>query len=311
MTTWIGTPFSTQTNTAPTTQQVSDFMKAFYDACIGVGLIQTADTGQLDPLNPPAWPGSQGFQSQYLIFRMDDSQQATDPIFLKVQFGRSGTPNGGVSIQVTIGQGSNGAGTLTGTTGVISADGGGNSTSGTPTVQTYMCAGEGYWFWAEAVGWTNGMVARTFGGLNRTRNPSTYAFDGQGVIGFANTTIQSPWTYRFLTMAPIKWGGGLPAASVGHNYCVVPGQPASTALLNGDKQLYPHFYTWPDVRQNWATFTARQSEVGGTNPTTFSARPLLSGPSRTFINWGANGLGNPSGSVNMTDTTWAFHHIWE
>jgi len=311
MTTWVGAPFQTHTGNAPTTQQLSDWINAFHQACLGVGLIQTADTGQLDPLNPPAWPGGQGYQTQFLMYRMNDSQQATDPVFIKVQFGRAGTPAGGCMIQCSYGQGTNGAGTLTGATAVMGSDGGGPNGGGTiATVQTYMCAGEGYWFWGDSIGYPYGAAGRTFGGFNRSRNPSTYAFDSTGIICWGNTTVQADYRYRGMYINALKWSG-LSAAASNSNYAIMPGYPASSALLNGDKQLYPHFYTWPDVRQNWATFTTRQTEVAGTNPVTFSARPLLSGPSRTFINYGSNAYGNVTSGTYLNDYTMGWNHIWE
>lgn len=78
------------------------------------GLVQTADTGQIDwttVLAPTATNTVMGYE----IWRFDDALQATVPVFLKLEYG-SGSSTNNPSIHVTIGSGSDGAGTLSGIT---------------------------------------------------------------------------------------------------------------------------------------------------------------------------------------------------
>ena len=80
---------------------------------LAVGLTQTADTGQINTasVTRPAINTMAG----YAIFRFNDTLHATNPIFLKLQFGTGGsttTP----AMQLQVGRGSNGSGTLTGLT---------------------------------------------------------------------------------------------------------------------------------------------------------------------------------------------------
>jgi len=82
-----------------------------HDALSAVGMVQTSDTGQIN-LTTVTTPGTNNTTAGYEIWRFNDSEQATDPIFFKVEYGRGG----GASfhrIIVTPGRGSNGSGTIT------------------------------------------------------------------------------------------------------------------------------------------------------------------------------------------------------
>ena len=81
-----------------------------------VGLVQTADTGQINPATV-ATPGAGSTMQGYEIWRLNDALQSTAPVFIKVEYGSGGlatTPG----FNFTVGTGSNGAGTLTGQLGV-------------------------------------------------------------------------------------------------------------------------------------------------------------------------------------------------
>lgn len=92
------------------------------DKMVACGLIQTSDTGQLN-ISGVSAVGDDGTFAGFRIYSFDDSLQATAPIFIRVDFGwgmegmytyprslRSKTPR----IKMTVGTGTNGAGTLTG-----------------------------------------------------------------------------------------------------------------------------------------------------------------------------------------------------
>lgn len=83
---------------------------AIHTAITTAGLVQTADTGQINfaTVNRPAADGIAG----YAVYRFNDSEQATNPIFLKVYYGAGDLQTQG-RLQFEIGKGSNGAGTLT------------------------------------------------------------------------------------------------------------------------------------------------------------------------------------------------------
>lgn len=79
-----------------------------------VGMVRTADTGQIDTATV-AKPAAINTAQGYDIFRLDDTGQATMPIYVKVEYGSGGAVDR-PSIWVTFGTGSNGSGTITGTT---------------------------------------------------------------------------------------------------------------------------------------------------------------------------------------------------
>ena len=82
-------------------------------ALAAFGWVNTADTGQINWTTVLAPTGTSQVMG-YEVWRMDDVLQATSPVFLKLEYG-SGTGITSPGIWVTLGQGSDGAGSLTGT----------------------------------------------------------------------------------------------------------------------------------------------------------------------------------------------------
>lgn len=89
--------------------------KGLSDAIQAVGLVKTADTGQIDWLTVLA-PTTPDQICGYEIFRFNDALQATSPIFIKISYGSGAY---GVSattcpyIKTAVGKGSDGSGNLT------------------------------------------------------------------------------------------------------------------------------------------------------------------------------------------------------
>lgn len=75
------------------------------------GWIVTTDTGQTLP-SALVGSGTPNTKVGYRIYRMNDALQATSPVFIRIDFGCGSSSNPG--FWVTIGTGSNGAGTITG-----------------------------------------------------------------------------------------------------------------------------------------------------------------------------------------------------
>lgn len=88
--------------------------QGIHDCLAGAGLVQTADTGQINLATTPR-PPSGGSDVGYEIWRFNDALQATAPIFLRVGYTAVGsTPPANPALDVTVGKGSNGAGAITG-----------------------------------------------------------------------------------------------------------------------------------------------------------------------------------------------------
>jgi hypothetical protein len=88
--------------------------KAISDALTAIGFIKTADTGQINWASVTR-PGV-GTSAGYEIRILNDSLHATCPIYVKIEFGTESTTATRPAIWFTVATGSNGSGTLNGTT---------------------------------------------------------------------------------------------------------------------------------------------------------------------------------------------------
>jgi hypothetical protein len=87
------------------------FVQMYHDSFIALGWLQTADTGQINPLTVLR-PGT-NTDAGYLIWSMNDSLQAASPIFCKMFFG-IGAGATDPRFKIEIATKTNGAGTLQG-----------------------------------------------------------------------------------------------------------------------------------------------------------------------------------------------------
>jgi hypothetical protein len=98
-----------------------------HDAIAAVGLVQTSDTGQIT-ISSATMPGTSAFATGYEMWRFDDAAQSTDPIFLKLEYGK-GSAATRPALRCQWGTGSNGSGTLTNANAAAQTA----SATGTPT----------------------------------------------------------------------------------------------------------------------------------------------------------------------------------
>jgi hypothetical protein len=76
------------------------------------GWVDPGDTGQMD-FATVTYPNTVNTKAGYRIYRMNDALQATAPVFIRLDFGGGNAGSGAnPGIWVTIGQGSDGAGTI-------------------------------------------------------------------------------------------------------------------------------------------------------------------------------------------------------
>lgn len=86
------------------------FVNTISTAISTAGMVQTADTGQINPAtvtHPTATATSQGYQ----IWRFNDSLQAAAPVYMKIEYGSA--TSAGPGLWFTVGTGSDGAGNIT------------------------------------------------------------------------------------------------------------------------------------------------------------------------------------------------------
>lgn len=137
-----------------------------------LGWVQTSDTGQA--ANPIAAVPSSTYV--YWIFKANDSQASTTPIFVKVELGWSSTSP---SIRITVGSGSSGAGVITGSVMgpyiITAGSSGGVGTDNALANQgggTYNCYFSGDAGSFRMLMWQNNAAVETILGIERSRDTS-------------------------------------------------------------------------------------------------------------------------------------------
>jgi hypothetical protein len=102
---WLSQPYNT-----------TDAMFRLWGASVGpalsaIGLVQTSDTGQINWTTVLA-PITTNQYRGYEIWRLNDSLQGSAPVFFKIEYGSSSAA-ASPSLRITVGKGSDGAGTIT------------------------------------------------------------------------------------------------------------------------------------------------------------------------------------------------------
>jgi len=206
-----------------------------------VGLVQTADTGQIN-WTTAIQPGS-NTAAGYEIWRFTDST-----VFLKIEYGSgsgTGTPRS-LGLWLTVGTGSNGSGTLTGTVSARDRCFGSFTASNSGTYQSIMSYSNSLGFFGMALfngasggsTWNLGcMVAKTTDANGLATN------DGATVYwrGFNSTSLDPPPTQGLNFAANTV----MPATTSGQ-YCVIP-QNLSNSTVGTDYQAFLHWTAIPRV----------------------------------------------------------------
>jgi hypothetical protein len=104
-------------------------------ALVACGLVKTGDTGQQNNATVTR-PGTTNTASGYEIYRFDDTLQSTKPIYIKVEYGTGGATDR-PSLWITVGTGTNGAGTLSGNVGTRRQNAQNSSKTASTTLPLY------------------------------------------------------------------------------------------------------------------------------------------------------------------------------
>lgn len=277
------------------------WVQAMHDHFAAAGLVQTSDTGQVNlaTVVRPAISSSAGYE----IWRFADTDQAAAPIYFKIEYGANTTAISSPSVWVTVGTGSDGAGTITATgwpSGVIttrkqlsvSATGAASGVTQTSYFD-YLADGSGF-ILALWPGSTAALGGYGFG-IERFRDPDgTPSEDGVNVFFIAGTSStgsagQEGRFYAAGATQPTTPAGPLtPAGTVG---------PANSSALFGT------------VLRPYPVFTGCKPRLGGPSQllmaigagdlavgVTFSMDHY--GTSRTWLSLGASGSANGWGSLS-------------
>lgn len=151
--------------TNATDAQFRAWGKAISDSLQAVGIVKTADSGQID-WDTVAAPTATSTQMGYEIYRFNDTIQSTAPVFIKLAFGSGGNGATYPALWISIGTGSDGSGTLTGE--ILSAKQ--NQINYTETVTTHYISGSSNRFVISIQGTSSGyQIILT---VERTHNSS-------------------------------------------------------------------------------------------------------------------------------------------
>lgn len=148
--------------------------QAISDALTALGIPKTADTGQVNwaTVTLPA----AGATTAYEIRRLNDAYQASDPIFLKITYVRNVFGSASqFGLQIEVGTGSNGSGSLTGAVGTSRSILMGYTTAS----YDFVMAGDGSGFACIGGATTNG---RVWFDIERLRGEDGEPLTGQFVI---------------------------------------------------------------------------------------------------------------------------------
>jgi hypothetical protein len=228
------------------------------NALVTAGLVRTSDTGQYG--GQANWgavtlPG-QG-SSIYEILRFADTAQATNPVFVRIVYGRGAADQ--ARIAVSIGTGTDGAGNLTGNVSGVSET---NASLPTATGTLYSC------YVAGAAGWFTVLLWREY-----SSSTAPYAFAVERSLNTSGAytdqftyfcaTLQANTAACGISQVIMKPGGGF-ATTTRERYvpCCVP-YGAVSSVYNGVIHV-SHIFPLMGAVAN------RQTVIGLVKPTDMS-----------------------------------------
>lgn len=227
-----------------------------------IGLVQTADTGQINwttVTRPTANNAAQGYE----IWRFDDTLQATRPVYLKIEYGAGGASVAGAApgLFLTVGSGTNGAGTITGYAYTQRRQVGNNGSNGyvVQTVTAYFGSNAGYLtviiphptFTAGAMVFS---VSRT---CDSSGNDNA---DGMQSLIFGSNNNSNP----FNDIWSVYTGASVAANSV--LFAAPTGTQFGTGVVGSDTYFFPEVINLP--KQEWSNAIMTMYSADVSNLTT-------------------------------------------
>lgn len=257
------------------------------------GLVQTSDTGQINTATATR-PGT-NTEGGYAIFRFNDTQQATAPIFMRFGFG-TGSAATAPRVQLIVGTASNGSGTISGVGISITSIGASAAPASAVTAYTTrVCVVDGFFGLMWKLGATNGTnAALGFCAICRSTDSSGAATAEAAAIYTGNNAPA-------VTMA--RYQVPSTTAMTAGSYSLIIGG-YTTSLVSGAAQVFKHYLAMPKVVPNQYLLTVLSAEIG--NNTSFTATPI-GVTSHTYISGGSQGVitaGLPAAAGNVVAMIW-------
>jgi hypothetical protein len=283
-----------------------------------LGLTQTADTGQTT--NGGGSVPSTNTAGGYVVGRFNDTAQSTSAIYFKIEFGTGGSSTAPM-MWITVGQGSNGSGTITGTlsarTPMCISTAPSSTTTSYVSRFCYNATAGIFWF-----GWkynSNTQLNSTSGGLSlfrdnnaagaSTTNSVTLITNQSTTSAGSTTSIGAVQTYSYLTSAWLT----LPSSGINTAVWAVWPYGLTTTTYSGQVQVVPCFFCTPVlyVSANLAIGLVNEIPLGNT-----VSMALVGSTSNTYLSagnpWGNNAAADPiGGAVGTTSAPLTCMHLWQ
>lgn len=243
------------------------------------GLTQTADTGQVNwvTVTRPGVSTNGGFE----IWRFNDTAHATAPIFIRIDYG-TGTAATRPRLQLTVGTGSNGSGTITGS--VLAAttvsSTGGAAVGGAFTNYVNYDATQGFLLLVQAAGLATTGLAQSGFLINRTVDNTGAPTVTGCVIGYHNGGNTIAADAHFI---PVRFAATAAVYQdlAGCAFCTPTNEAVST--VGSDVQNFLAFMPTPRIAPLHSVCAALLAELG--EGSTATMQTVGSGTA-TFLNIG-------------------------
>lgn len=203
-----------------------------------VGLTQTTDTGQINwaTVTRPSASTDGGYE----VWRFNDTQQGSAPIYLKIYYG-TGTAATAPRIRLQVGTTSNGSGTVSGTgstlTNIVSYST--PLTSTTTNYPSYLCYADGFLGlgWKYGAGATSAITMALFCISRSTDSAGTRTADGTFVV-YQTGPSSSAYTCQY----------GTSSVSSNNAYYGLVHNTLTNSTVGTDTQVFKTYMVLPRVR---------------------------------------------------------------
>jgi hypothetical protein len=209
-------------------------------AIAALGLVQTADTGQINwgTVTTPA----AGVYGGYEVWKnSNDSLFSTLPIYFKIEYGTEATASSGPQVRVQCGTGSNGLGTLTGTSmaaQTLYQTNSGVASKGSNTYFNCYFSGDGSGSRLSMLLWADDTSSQTVSAWGFERSlDKTGAYTGQyftWIVGSHGFSIAT-WFQNSIFVSGSAYGSGTPTTSFKGlaTLATASGSPSFAAMAKG------------------------------------------------------------------------------
>lgn len=263
-----------------------------------VGLVQTADTGQINwatVTRPLAVNTFQGYE----IWRFNDALQATVPVYFKIEYGSGNASAAVPGIRMQVGSSSNGSGTLGGQLSCQTRIGSNSSSAATP----YSC---------KVSGASNRIIVAFFITDLSNSQPFLFAIERTKDTSGSDTSegVFFQWGATFCqnitgpNASGVMWGQFIPPSGAVpvQSRTIAPGNE-NTTVDGADTIVYAPVMAFPRIKNPGRNLLAyRFADI---SPTFQVLAGTIYGQAQTFMNVGmtwlsfVNGVTSNQGAILM------------